>query len=75
MAPSGDRRYHLIYQNQYEGDLSADALGITAFLYTYSNLSFAGPDEFADICFDQYYGLKDYALKHHEVESILSATD
>ena len=32
MAPSGDRRNHVICQNQFEGDLSADALGITSCL-------------------------------------------
>ena len=75
MTPAGDRLFHVICENQFEGDLSADALGITACLYAYSNLSFAGPDAFADICFDHYHWLKDYALEHHEVESILSAID
>ena len=30
MAPSEDREFHVKCQNMYEGDLSADALGITA---------------------------------------------
>ena len=75
MAPAGDRVYHLICDNQFEGDLSADALGITACLYAYSNLSFSGPDAFADICFDQYHWLREYMMDHAEVESILGATD
>ena len=75
MAPAADRLFHLICANQFEGDLTADALGITACLYAYSNLSFSGPDAFADICNDQYYWLKDYALGHPEVEAILGATD
>ena len=40
MAPSMDRVFHIACDNMFEGDLSADALGITACLYTYSNLSF-----------------------------------
>ena len=75
MAPAGDRLFHVICENQFEGDLSADALGVTVCLYAYSNLSFAGPDAFADVCSDQYYWLKDYALEHPEVEAILVAID
>ena len=41
MAPSIDQVFHVTCDNQFEGDLSADALGITSCLYAYSNLSFA----------------------------------
>jgi hypothetical protein len=75
MAPSDDRLFHVICENQFEGDLTADALGITACLYAYSNLSFAAPDAFADACNDQYYWLRDFLMAHPEVESILGATD
>jgi hypothetical protein len=75
MAPAGDRRYHVICENQFEGDLSVDAFGITASLYAYSNLSFSGPDAFADICFDHYHWLRDFTFEHPEVEAILKATD
>jgi Antirestriction protein len=75
MAPAGDRHYHVICENQFEGDLSADALGITACLYAYSNLSFSGPDAFADICNDQYHRLREYMMGHQEVMAILAATD
>ena len=40
MAPSSDDVYHVTCDNMFEGDLSADALGITSCLYAYSNLSF-----------------------------------
>ena len=75
MAPSADRHFHAICDNQFEGDLSADALGITVCLYAYSNLSFAGPDAFADICFDHYHWLREYMMDHAEVREILGATD
>ena len=75
MAPAADRLFHLICANQFEGDLTADALGITACLYTYSNLSFSGPDAFADICFDHYHWLREYMMEHPEVQAILAATD
>jgi hypothetical protein len=75
MAPTGDRRYHVICENQFEGDLSADALGITACLYAYSNLSYSGPDAFADVCSDQYHRLREFTVAHREVREILGATD
>ena len=44
MAPAEDTIFHVKCQNMYEGDLSADALGIVACLYAYSNLSFSLSD-------------------------------
>lgn len=41
MTPAEDKVFHVKCQNMYEGDLSADALGITACLYADSNLSFS----------------------------------
>jgi hypothetical protein len=75
MLPAEDRLFHVICENQFEGDLSADALGITVCLYAYSHLSFANPEVFADICSDMYYRLREYMLEHTEAQAILGATD
>jgi hypothetical protein len=75
MAPAGDLRFHVLCENQFEGDLSADAFGFTACLYAYSNLSFASPDAFAVICFDHYHWLREYMMDNAEVREILGATD
>ncbi len=50
MAPYSDSTFHVICDNTFEGDLSADALGITVCLYAYSHLSFSGTAELADAC-------------------------
>ena len=74
MSPSEDRIFHVKCQNMYEGDLSADALGITACLYAYSNLSFSLSDiarEYAR----HYHLLREYSMGHAEVREILGATD
>jgi hypothetical protein len=74
MAPSGDRRNHVICQNQFEGDLSADALGITSCLYAYSHLSFTDGGiarEYAR----HYHRLREFMAVHPEVGAILGATD
>ena len=74
MAPSEDKVYHVKCQNMYEGDLSADALGIVACLYAYSNLSFSLSDiarEYAR----HYHLLREYSMEHAEVKEILGATD
>ena len=74
MAPADDRIFHVKCQNMYKGDLSADALGITACLYAYSNLSFSLSDisrEYAR----HYHLLREYSMEHAEVREILGATD
>jgi Antirestriction protein len=71
MTPADDRHFHVTGENHFEGDLSADALGITACLYAYSNLPFSGPDAFAYICSDQYYWLREYMMDHPEAMAIL----
>jgi hypothetical protein len=50
-------------------------LGITACLYAYSHLSFAGPDAFADVCNYIYHRLREYVMEHPEATVILGATD
>jgi hypothetical protein len=74
MAPSLDDTFNVICENQFEGDLSADALGITACLYAYSNLSFAD-GRLARVCACHYHRLREYAMDHPEVRVILGATD
>jgi len=74
MAPAEDKIFHVKCQNMYEGDLSADALGITACLYAYSNLSFSLSDiarEYAR----HYHLLREYMVEHPEVREILGAID
>ena len=74
MAPSDDTVFHVKCQNMYEGDLSADALGITSCLYAYSNLSFSLSDiarEYAR----HYHLLREFSMEHPEVREILGATD
>ena len=73
MAPSGDRIFYVACDNMFEGDLSADALGITACLYAYSHLSFAG--DFAREYALHYHRLREFMFEHPEVKAILGATD
>ena len=74
MAPSGDAVYHVSCDNMFEGDLSADALGITACLYAYSHLSFSN-GRFARVSACHYHMLRSYMFEHPEVKASLQATD
>ena len=74
MAPSSNRVFHVICDNQYRGDLSADALGISSCLYAYSNLSF-GDGRFARVSACHYHRLREYMMEHPEVKFIVQATD
>lgn len=73
MAPKSDAPFHVSCMNGYEGTLSADAFGITACLYAYSNLSFS--EDLAEICGKQYHLLREYMLEHPEVKEIMTAID
>jgi hypothetical protein len=75
MAPNSACLFHVACENGFEGDLSADALGITACLYAYSHLSFTSSNEFAETCARQYHMLRDYMMEHPEVQVILGAID
>ena len=75
MAPSSSKVFHVASENGYEGDLSADALGITACLYAYSHLSFSRNTEFAQTCAQQYHWLREYMLEHAEAGIVLRAID
>lgn len=75
MAPDSDHSFSVCCENGYEGNLSADALGITVCLYAYSHLSFTGITGLADRCAEQYHLLREYMLDHPEAGAILRAID
>ena len=60
--------------NGFEGQMTADALGIVASLYSFSNLSF-GDGAFAEACANHYHLLLEYMFGHPEVRAILRAID
>jgi len=73
MAADEDIPFRVECMNGYEGELSADAFGITVCLYAYSQLSFTSKTP--EIYIKQYYQLKEYMLEHQEVQKILAAID
>ncbi len=75
MAPHSEQLYSLNCDNGFEGQLSADALGITACLYTYSLMSFSDLKGFAEICAEHYQLLREYMFAHIEATNILRAID
>jgi hypothetical protein len=75
MAPLSDTLFNVSCENGFEGELSADALGITVCLYAYSQLSFSANSGLADTCARQYHDLRDYMLEHSEAGVILRAID
>lgn len=75
MAPDDDRVFTVSCDNFWQGELSADALGIVVCLYAYSHLSFSRYAGFARICADHYHRLRQYMLEHAEVTAILGAID
>lgn len=75
MAPVSNTKFNVNCENGYEGALSADALGIAACLYVYSNLSFGVESAFTETCVEQYHWLRDFMLEHADARGILGAVD
>ena len=75
MSPRSDKLFNVSCENGYDGEMSADELGITVCLYAYSNLSFGTESQFTDTCTQHYQWLRDYALDHDEACDIFRAVD
>lgn len=75
MALATEQYFKVVSPNGYEAILSADALGIVASLFAYSQLSFTASPAFAEVCADQYHLLRDYMLDQPEAEGILGVID
>ncbi len=76
VAPSGPEKFTVSCpMNYFNGELSADALGIVACLTAYSHLSFCTEQTFARVCARQFHLLRAFACEHDEGTAILSAID
>ena len=75
MAPDIDQPFEVCCDNYWTGELSADALGITACLYAFSHCSFSRDQAFGRVMADHYHRLREYMLEHREAAGILRAID
>jgi len=75
LAPTEPKQFRVICANGFEGDLSADAFGITCSLYAYSLLSFSADEAFGQVCGVHFHKLREYMLDHKEAAAILRAID
>jgi hypothetical protein len=75
LVPQGDQVYSVSCENYFTGNLSADALGLTACLYAYSHCSFSRNEDFGRLCARHYHLLREYMYEHPEVAAILGAID
>lgn len=74
MSPEVGAALEVACPNGYAGKLAQEAFGITACMYTYSELSF-GRGAFAEICADHYHRPREFALHHEGAQEILAACD
>jgi hypothetical protein len=54
--------------------MSSEAYGLVCCAFAYSHLAF-GKGRVAEVCAQQYHGLREYALDHPEAGLILAACD
>jgi Antirestriction protein len=73
MAPQSDSRFLVaVDTNDFTGEMSADAAGMTACLFALSHLSFqVRNNQIAE----HFHLLRDFALEHAEASVILAAID
>lgn len=73
MAPNTDQKFDIVCAgNFFKGELSADAAGIVACLFTFSDLSFRWQN---DTVIEIYHLLKDFSMEHEEATLIYRAID
>ena len=72
MAPDMEPVHVHVESNGYEGQMSADAAGITACLFALSHLS---NQLHNDLLVRHFYLLRNFALEHAEARQILAAID
>jgi hypothetical protein len=75
MAPDDDAIFPVVSENGYEGNMAADALGVTACLYAYSHLSFGDEPTRAKMCAQLYHLLRAFMMGHAGAKVILAAID
>lgn len=75
MAPEGDQIYAVSCDNYFTGQLSADALGITACLYAYSRCAFSQDERLGRLTANHYHLLRECMFEHPEMAAILGAID
>lgn len=75
MAPRGVAQFKVTSENGFEGQLSADAFGLTVCLYAFSQLSFSKDDRFSELCASHFHRLRVFALDHKEAGAIFAAID
>jgi hypothetical protein len=76
MVPETDREFVVSAPNGFEGEMSADAFGITVCLYVFSLGSFdRTKPRMAATCSEQFHLLREFAAAHPEAAAIFGATD
>ena len=74
MAPEHEGSFRFaIDSNGYEGEMSADAAGITVCLCAYSHLSFRYAND--DLFGAHFHNLREFAIHHAEASEIFAAID
>ena len=75
MAPRSDTIFAVSCENGFDGQLSADGLGIVACMYAFSHLSFVEQGVFVETCANQHHLLRAFIMEHAEARAMLQAID
>ena len=73
MSPDGGPFRFSVDTNGYEGEMSADAAGVTVCLFACSHLSFRYSE--AEVFGEHFHLLREFAAQHAEASAIFAAID
>jgi Antirestriction protein len=73
MAPTHESLHVCVRSNGYEGQMTADAVGITVCLFAFSQLAFQYRE--VESFSRHFHRLRDFALTHAESVEIFAAID
>lgn len=74
LYPDTDDTFRVVSPSGFECTMSPEAFGMASCLFAYSLLAF-GKGRLAEVCAEQYQGLREYSLDHPEAGLILAACD
>jgi hypothetical protein len=75
MAPVDDKTFFVQCANGFDGEATAQAFGIISCLNAYAFLVLSSDQSFGQQCADHWHLLREFALEHVQVKSILAAID
>ena len=75
MYPESREMFHVVCSNGFIGNVTGEALGVSACMYAYSHLSFSEDQHLSALCSNHYYLLREYVSGMDQVDVVMAICD